>query len=114
MVGITITVERDTPAGYDPYGDTAATSAATHTIDGCAVAPLTADELLARGRDATVLMLHLYLPTGADLQPTDRVVISADDPMPGRYEVEGQVRDWRSPYSGWSPGGEAVLRRAGG
>jgi hypothetical protein len=114
MIGITITVERPNDAGFDKYGDPKETAVTTHDISGCAAAPMSAQEILERGRDASLMMLRLLAPSGSDILKTDRVIIAVDDPNPGRYEIDGEPQEWRSAFTGWGAGLEVVLRRADG
>lgn len=114
MIGIIVTVERADDPTFDQYGDPKEASVSTHDIENCAVSPMSAQEILERGRDASVLMLRLLAPQGSDILKTDRVIISIGDPNPGRYEIDGDPQDWSSPFTGWSPGREVILRRAEG
>lgn len=113
--GITITVERDNPGGVDDYGDPVASTTQTHTIANCAVSPRVGeDELHDRGRAGVIVGLTLFAPAGADIQRHDRIVIAAGDPNAGRYEIEGEAAEWRSPWTGWQAGIQVALRRAEG
>lgn len=110
--GITITVERG--PGLDENGDPVDDEPTTHTIANCAVAPRLASEVEERGRQGSVVGLTLYAPPGSDLLHTDIIIIASGDPNPGRYAVEGEAGQWKSPFSGHDFGFEVALRRAEG
>lgn len=102
--GVTVTVYRPTK---DRYGDV--TSAASHTIDGCGIAPRSSSENTER-RDTVVTGLTLLAPAGADLTATDEVGL----PDGTRWQIDGDVSRPSSPFSGWTPGVRAALTRATG
>lgn len=112
--GVTITIERDSPGGHDKYGDPISTETTTHTIEECAVAPRTSNELHDRARAGVIVGLTLFAPAGSDILRTDRVVIPEDAPNAGRYEIEGEPAAWQSPRSGRAFGIQVALRRAEG
>lgn len=78
-------------------------------VDALAVAPTSATEDIAAGRDATVTTFDLYLPATTDLRPTDRVEVRG-----AVYDVDGEPADWRHPRSGRRPGLVATVRRVDG
>lgn len=83
----------------DIYGDTVYEDLAPVTITGCVVVPATMDELQEPGRQWTLSGYDVYAPfTSAHLvEPSSRVR------WDGRlWEVEGEVRKWRNPYTGTS------------
>lgn len=109
---VTVTVRR--LAGTDRYGDTAGYS--THSVDGCIVAPATADSgsdsrELTGLRDTVITGHTLYAPAGADFLHTDEVQLPGD---PTWWQVDGEVANWRSPWSTWQPGTVVSLRRVRG
>lgn len=69
-------------------------------VDGVGVEPRPAGERTLDARNATVSGFTLYLPPGVtSLDPLDRVEVR------GRtLDVDGDVADWRSPFTGWAPG----------
>lgn len=79
-----------------------------HDEPGCAVSPSSSSEENA-GRAAVIVGLALHAPAGADILSTDRVVVRGDT-----YEVDGEVGDWRSPFSGVAKGIEVALKRVSG
>lgn len=93
MIGEAVGVIRPTTE-TDRYGDTTLVygDTVTHTIRHCAFDPGGTSEVLD-GRTAVITRPTLYLPPGADLEASDRVVIR------GRtYEVGGQPAVWTNPY----------------
>lgn len=103
--GTTVTVRR--PGGEDQYGDPLPST--EHTVAGCALAPRTSTELTDL-RDTVIRGYTLYGPYGADIQPTDQIVLN-DDTV---WQVEGDVGRWASPYTGSRPGLEVALSRVTG
>jgi hypothetical protein len=69
-------------------------SLAEHTIAGCSVQPLTAQEILAN-RDAVQVQWRVYAPAGADVEATDHVAFGGHE-----YEVVGEPLRWPSPTGG--------------
>lgn len=109
MTGETITVVRPATT-TDRYGNAISdwTSATRTDIDGCAVAPRSSSEDNI-GRQAVIVGLTVYAPAGADIRPTDRLEVRGDD-----YEVDGDVGDWRNPFTGSRPGLEVPVKRVAG
>lgn len=58
------------------------------------------------GRQAVITGFRVYLPSGSDVAPGDRVVLREQT-----YEVDGMPADWRSPWGG-APGGMVVALKA--
>lgn len=83
-------------------------TAARLDIPHCAVAPHASTEDNV-GRTAVITGLDVYMPTGTDLLPTDRLEVRG-----GVYEVVGDVADWRNPFTGARPGMVAVVQRVEG
>ena len=73
---------------------------------GWAFAPRPGDETTTSDSPSVIVGLTGYGPPGADVLPTDRLEVRGDV-----YEVEGEVGEWRSPFTGWEPGVEVALRR---
>lgn len=104
-----ITVIRATPGGHDGYGDPIASTETSHELDGCAVAPRTSGDTPGRGRNGTIEGLTLYCPPGTDIQAGDQVEVSGI-----RYEIDGEIGVWASPFGGSVDGLEVALKRAQG
>jgi hypothetical protein len=107
---VTVTVKR--PAVKDRWGDRTGADS-EHLVPGCAVYPRgsgnAAREQLA-ARETITEGLVLLAPFGADIKSTDEVVL----PDGARYHVDGQPGVWQSPYTGWKPGVEIVLKNVEG
>lgn len=98
----------------DAYGDS--TTVVTEVAWGpCAIAPRTAIESVDPHAPAVVVGKSLYGPaTFAD--GTLPAVIDADDQIligSDLYDVDGEAGDWESPFTGWHPGIEVAVKRAG-
>jgi len=102
-----VTVTASRPAGTDRHGDPLL--AATHTVEGCAWAPRSSAEQHDTG-NSVIVGRTLYAPAGADISPVDTVTF----PDGSRWQVEGDVGDWTSPFTGWAAGIEVALRRVSG
>lgn len=109
MTGETITVLRP-GSTTDRYDNVVADwTAPTRTdITGCAVAPRSTSEENI-GRQAVIIGLTVYTPAGADIRPSDRVEVRGDV-----HEVDGEIGDWRNPFTGTRPGLEVQLKRVAG
>lgn len=116
--GGSVTVLRS--GGKDRFG--AVLPDSTYTIQGCAVAPRTSSEPLDRS-DTVVSGASLFgvgltpnlIPTPAagspSLTSTDRVRVTGMGALDGTWSVEGDVGSCQSPYTGWTPGWMAALKR---
>lgn len=110
MIGnATVVHIRPNPGGFDEYGDPVASTDTRTTIDGCAVAPRTTEDINDRGRAGVIVGLSLYAPYGTDVQNTDLFEIDGE-----LFQVDGDGGDWKSPYTGWEAGVEVALKRAAG
>lgn len=78
-------------------------------IPGCGVAPRTSGEETEQGRQGVIVGIAVYAPAGTDIGPHDRLDVRGEV-----YEVDGEVADWRSPFTGWQPGIVVNLRRVEG
>lgn len=81
--------------GYgNPIRDWASATRTPH--EGCAVAQGTrGGETLTGDRDTIISDLAVFMPSGVDVAPMDRLEIRGRD-----YEVVGEPFDWVSPFSG--------------
>ena len=109
MTGELIDVFRPSTTGGS-WGDDVLTypDTATHTIAGAAIEPRTTSEQLD-GRTAVLVGLRLYLPAGADIEPTDRLGIRGD-----LYEVDGEIAQWRNPHGAGADGDVVDVKRVTG
>jgi hypothetical protein len=111
--GETITVTRPggTPTGaYDTLGNPVLSGGSTFTVDEVAVAPLTPQESAELWGPENRGGYILYMPHGTALESTDRVAVRGE---PG-FQVQGDadLAQWRSPFTGWTAGAVAIVRRA--
>jgi len=85
----TVTILRDSPGGFDAYGDPVASTTARTDITGCLVAPTSSTEPSDRGREGVVIGWTVYAPTGTDARHTDRIEVRGVACL-----IEGEVGDW--------------------
>lgn len=103
--GATITVER--PGGLTKHGDRL--PSVSHVVSDCAVYPRSTGEDISQ-RDTVVDTWVLLAPYGADITAMDIVIL----PGGKRYEVDGAPGGFASPFTGWQPGQQIVLRAVSG
>lgn len=107
--GRTVTVLRDSPGGFDAYGDPATSTTARVVIESCAIAPRYSNEPTERGRQGVIVGLSVYAPAGSDITSTDRLEIDGV-----AYVIDGEPAEWINPFTGSRPGLEVAARRATG
>lgn len=105
-----------------PHGTTITVRSVTTTDDGlgntsevvteeswgpCAVAPRYATETTDPSAPRVIVGKTVYGPTIA-LDADDRLVIDGEE-----WQVDGLPGKWRSPFTGWAPGMEVAVKRAG-
>lgn len=78
------------------------TTPETVTLTARGVEPTSSTEDDRDGRQAVITGYRVYLDSGADVLPSDRVVLRGVT-----YEVNGTPADWRSPW-GTNVGGVVV------
>lgn len=87
----------------DPYSgeDTAFDWDAATELDipGCGVAAGPTTDPNFDARDMVVSDFTVYAPAGTEVFPSDRVIVRGF-----ACEVVGRPFEWRSPYTGWTPG----------
>jgi hypothetical protein len=95
----------------DRYGGTVAdwSDPDALVITGCAVAPRDAEEDRTNGRQAVIIGFNIYTPAGADVLPTDRLIVRGEE-----CEVDGDPGVWTSPYTDVTEGVEIRTRRVEG
>lgn len=74
-----------------------------------AAEPRPSSEPVQDARNSVVSGFTLYMTTGVDLTPVDRVRVRGVV-----YDIDGDVGDWRSPYSGSRPGLVVQTKRVAG
>jgi hypothetical protein len=88
----TVTIVR--PPALDPYGDPLPGAAVETTVSGCFVQsrgagqPGASSELTDQ-RDTVITGMLVFMPSGTDVEPTDRVRWNGD-----LYAVEGEPDRW--------------------
>lgn len=78
-------------------------------VPGVGVEPRPSDEPTQEARNAVVSGFTLYLPTGTEIGPQNRVVVRG-----GTYEVLGEAAEWVNPFTGWAPGVVVQVQRVDG
>ena len=90
----------------DDYGNTVEAWSASFTeLKGCAFDPGSSSEPRLQGHERVIVEPTLYIPSEAVIASRDRVRVDGV-----LYEVEGQPRRWRSPFTGRTPGAVVTLR----
>ena len=109
MTGETVGVVRPTTT-EGSFGDDALTygTTPTHEVAGVMVEPRSSGEDNA-GRQAVIVGLTLYLPTGSDVLPTDHLLVRGE-----LYEAEGPPADWRNPFVPGHGGLVQAVKRVAG
>lgn len=79
------------------------------TLDGCAFDPGSSAEPRRPGQDRVIVEPNLFAPYGTPAEPKDRIKVRGEI-----YQVEGEARDWRSPFTGTAYGTAIALRRVSG
>lgn len=81
----------------------------TLDIDGVAIAPSSSAEINTENRSSVTTSMSLYGAPGIDVLPQDRIRARS-----GLWQVEGEVADWKSPFTGWNPGVEFSVKKVAG
>lgn len=92
---------------YDEQGNPTYGAAVSSSLTVFAFAPAVSDEIVESFGAQVIDGGTLYDHSPIDLVKTDLVVINGDT-----YQVEGHVREWRSPYTPVADGDEVLVRRA--
>lgn len=104
--GETVTI-LSTATTTDDYGNQS--TVVTEVAWGpCAVAPRSSSESVDSHAPAVIVGLSIYGPAGVTINADDKVRIDGV-----LYDVDGQAGDWTSPFTGWHPGIEVAVKRAG-
>lgn len=103
--GVTITV-RSVTTTTDPLGNTSEV-VVEESWGPCAVAPRYATESTDPRVPPVIVGKTIYGPT-RDLDSDDRLVIDGTE-----WQVDGLPGEWTSPFTGWAPGMEVPVKRAG-
>ena len=89
----TVTLLRDSPGGFDQYGDPIPSTTTRIAVDHCLIAPTTSTEPTQRGRTGVVTGWSVFAPAGTDARFTDRVEIPREGTIVCR--IDGEVGDWQ-------------------
>lgn len=76
---------------------------------GTAIAPSSSTEPVSVDRQQVITSMSLYCGAGSDVLPEDRIRARS-----GLWQVEGEVGDWRNPFTGWAPGAEFRVKKVAG
>lgn len=93
----------------DGYGNPVPGVDVETPLPGWAVADGATSEFNQPGRTAVLADLVLYGPPGADVLPADRLRVRGKE-----YSVNGEPFEWRSPFTGWTPGVVVLLSKVTG
>lgn len=115
MTTVTFTPPRDLDAHKMPVEGPDPTPV---VLRGCIVSPrvrgteATSRDIRDRAQETIAAGLTVYPPPGAPA--IDHRATAVVDGYPGTWQVDGEPVDWTSGLTGWNPGGEIILTRAGG
>ena len=96
----------------DPYSQEVTedwSNPSSFDVAGCGFDPGSSGETLDLARNVLITQPKVYAPAGSDIVATDRLVVRGIT-----YEVDGDVAEWRSPFTGWEPGIVVPLKRSEG
>lgn len=117
----TVTRVRTVPGGWDDHGDPIPGDVDELDIPGCVWAPRVAtadggigEEAMPPGRYGATEGFLLFPPPGADILRTDQIRLPLPREGQTLFDVEGEVGEWVSPYTGRAEGGQVALKRAEG
>ena len=95
--GETVWIIRETPGGFDKYGDPVDSSTTETAVTGVKVAPRSqggsagGTESTERGHEGVVVGWALYAPAGTIAEYNDKVRVRGEV-----CEIEGEIGDWPS------------------
>lgn len=78
-------------------------------IKGVAIAPSSSVEVDEAGRQMVVTGMSIYGAPDDDIAEHDRIRARS-----GVWDVNGEYLTWKSPFTGWEPGGQASIKKASG
>jgi hypothetical protein len=85
----TVTLLRESPGGFDAYGDPITSTTTRIDVDDCLVAPRTSTEPTERGREGVVTGWQVIAPDGTSALYTDGIEIRGVT-----CRIEGEVGNW--------------------
>ncbi|MDJ0321661.1 hypothetical protein [Pseudarthrobacter sp. PS3-L1] len=84
-------------------------SATVLELEGVAIAPSSSSETVADNRGQVITQMSIYCGVDQDVAEHDRI---RDRNV--LWEVQGEVAQWRNPFTGWAPGAEFSIRKVTG
>jgi hypothetical protein len=105
--GQTVTLISRVVSGTDAYGNDTYSETSTD-ISPCVVQPASSTETI-QWTDEVATDLTVFMPYGTDVEAVDAVEINGD-----RYEVQGDVSSWVSPFSGHTSPIQMRVRKVSG
>lgn len=107
MRGETIRVHRAAPGDRDEHGNEQPGTVEVLEFPGFAVAAATSDDRVTTVGTRVITGYLLYRRKPADISTTDTIEIRG---VPG-WQVDGEVFEWRSPYTGVRRGVQFAVKR---
>jgi len=89
----TVTLLRDSPGGFDSYGDPIPSTTARIDVPRCLISPTVSTEPVIRGRYGVITGWTIHAPAGTDARFTDLVEIPREGTIICR--IDGEVGDWQ-------------------
>ena len=87
--GETVTIIRESPGGFDAYGDPITSTSTEIAVDDVKVAPRTSAEPTDRGNEGVIVGWQLFAPIGTVAYYTDAVRVRGVV-----CRVDGEIADW--------------------
>lgn len=103
---------RSTTTTRDKLGD-GTTDTTTHDWGPCALAPRSSVEGDDNAPGVIVGLTILGPPPPVQLDSDDTIVIPDGNTYAGTWSVDGIPGDYQHPMTGWHPGVEVAVKRAG-
>lgn len=100
--------------GYDDNGDPIDGTARRVDLREVAFIPGASADITDRGRQGDTQAASLIAKTRLDLLHTDQVEVYLNGRTPALFDVDGDVSDWMSPFTGRYAGSQVSLTRAAG
>lgn len=94
----------------DEMGNPVIGPGSSEDVLAIAVAPLAGDETADKSVGGSVNGYTLYLPFGTEVGPEDMVTVRGVDGW--HVEADATKAVWASPFTSWTPGTVAIVRRA--
>lgn len=98
------TLIEDTFSGLPTKGDW--TTANRLTLEGVSIQPSSTVEAVNDSRAQVITQMSLYCETGSDVLPMDRIEAAS-----ALWEVQGEIQNHTSGFTGWSPGSEFGIKK---